>query len=116
MAVARSTWSPSSWREHDAAQQPDWPSGERVEAVRAQLAAMPPLVFAGEARGLRDALATVAEGRALLSPTHLRVLVPDLDERDVYVCGPPAMTAAVEASLRQAGLPRRQIRVERFAL
>jgi 3-deoxy-7-phosphoheptulonate synthase len=66
MAVAPSTWSPSSWREHAAAQQPDWPSGERVEAVRAKLAAMPPLVFAGEARGLRDALAAVAEGRALL--------------------------------------------------
>src|ERR687885_965159 len=66
MAVAGSTWSPSSWRHQAAAQQPEWPSGERVEAVRAQLAAMPPLVFAGEARALRDALANVAGGRAFL--------------------------------------------------
>src|SRR5947208_2997570 len=66
MAVTRSTWSPSSWREAHAAQQPEWPSDERAEAVRAQLAAMPPLVFAGEARALRDSLANVAEGRAFL--------------------------------------------------
>ena len=66
MAVTGTTWSPSSWRGFPAAQQPDWPSAERVEAVRAQLAAMPPLVFAGEARALRDALANVADGRAFL--------------------------------------------------
>src|SRR3954464_8725945 len=66
MAVTRSTWSPSSWREAHAAQQPEWPSDERAEAVRAQLAAMPPLVFAGEARALRESLANVAEGRAFL--------------------------------------------------
>src|SRR5437879_7335662 len=66
MAVAGARWSPSSWHADAAAQQPDWPSAERAETIRAQLAAMPPLVFAGEARALRDALATVAEGRALL--------------------------------------------------
>src|SRR5947208_3633048 len=66
MAVTGSTWSPSSWRAYAAAQQPDWPSPERAETIRAQLAAMPPLVFAGEARALRDALAKVAEGRAFL--------------------------------------------------
>src|SRR6266542_3580383 len=66
MAVTGSTWSPSSWRAYDAAQQPDWPNDERVEAVRARLAAMPPLVFAGEARALQDSLAEVAAGRAFL--------------------------------------------------
>src|SRR4051795_2614774 len=66
MAVTRSTWSPSSWRETHAAQQPEWPSDERAEAVRVRLAAMPPLVFAGEARALRESLANVAEGRAFL--------------------------------------------------
>ena len=66
MAVTGATWSPSSWRTHDAAQQPSWPSTERVEAIRERLAAMPPLVFAGEARALRDALAEVAGGRAFL--------------------------------------------------
>jgi 3-deoxy-7-phosphoheptulonate synthase len=66
MAVQRTTWSPSSWRAYEAAQQPDWPNPERVEAVRQRLAQMPPLVFAGEARALRDSLAAVAEGRAFV--------------------------------------------------
>ena len=42
-------------------------------------------------------------------------LVPDIAARDVYVCGPPAMTEAIGASLRGAGVPRRQIFTERFA-
>jgi predicted ferric reductase len=57
-----------------------------------------------------------AAGRGLLSPGHLRQLVPDIDERDVYLCGPPAMTSALERSLRQARVPRSHVRVERFAL
>jgi predicted ferric reductase len=56
------------------------------------------------------------EGAALLSPEHLRALVPDLAERDVFLCGPPAMTERVEADLRRAGVARRHVHVERFAL
>jgi len=56
------------------------------------------------------------EGAGLLSPEHLRDLVPDLDERDVFLCGPPAMIAHAEASLRDAGVARRHLHVERFAL
>jgi predicted ferric reductase len=51
----------------------------------------------------------------LLSPEHLQELLPDLAAHDVFVCGPPAMTAAVEESLRRTAVPRRQIHVERFA-
>jgi predicted ferric reductase len=40
----------------------------------------------------------------LLSAEHLRALVPDIAERDVYVCGPAGMTAATRASLREAGV------------
>jgi predicted ferric reductase len=50
---------------------------------------------------------------ALLSADHLRALVPDIAARDVYVCGPPEMVAAVSASLRAAGV--RRIVTERFA-
>jgi ferredoxin-NADP reductase len=50
----------------------------------------------------------------LLSPEHLRELVPDLAERDVYVCGPVSMTAATRASLRRAGVPDRHIVSEAF--
>jgi 3-deoxy-7-phosphoheptulonate synthase len=66
MAVAGSVWSPSSWRGYPALHQPEWPSEERAEAARARLASVPPLVFAGEARELRAALAEVAAGRAFL--------------------------------------------------
>ncbi len=49
-----------------AAQQPSWPDAEALSAVRTELAAMPPLVFAGEADLLRSRLAEAAAGRAFL--------------------------------------------------
>jgi len=51
-----------------------------------------------------------------LSPERLLELVPDIAARDVYVCGPPAMTEATRASLGRSGVPRRHVFVERFAL
>jgi ferredoxin-NADP reductase len=51
----------------------------------------------------------------LLSPEQLLRLVPDLPERDVYVCGPPAMTEATRASLGRSGVSRRHIFIEQFA-
>jgi predicted ferric reductase len=56
------------------------------------------------------------EGARLLSPGHLLELVPDAAERDVFLCGPPAMTEAIGRNLRAAGVPRRHVHVERFAL
>jgi len=49
-------------------------------------------------------------------PRNLITLVPDIAARDVYVCGPERMTAAVVRSLRALRLPRRQIHAERFRL
>jgi predicted ferric reductase len=49
-------------------------------------------------------------------PHPLASMVPDIRERDVYVCGPPAMTEAVLRSLRLLKVPRRQVHSERFAL
>jgi predicted ferric reductase len=54
-------------------------------------------------------------GAAPLSAERLLELVPDLPERDVFVCGPPAMTDAMRDSLGRTGVPRRQVSVERFA-
>ena len=56
------------------------------------------------------------EGRDLLSPTHLQEIVPDIAEREVYVCGPPAMTNAIRENVRHAHVPARFIHAERFAL
>ncbi len=55
-------------------------------------------------------------GAELLSPEHLRRLVPDVAERDVFVCGPPAMVEAIAPRLRAAGVTRRRLHRERFAL
>jgi predicted ferric reductase len=46
--------------------------------------------------------------------TLLRSWVPDIAERDVYVCGPPEWTAAVRRTLAAAGLPPAQLHVENF--
>lgn len=46
--------------------------------------------------------------------TALRAWVPDIAERDVYVCGPPAWTALVRTSLSRAGLPEDQVHIENF--
>src|SRR5215471_10943783 len=66
MAVVDSTWSPSSWRDRRARQQPEWPDEAAVAEVKQTLHALPPLVFAGEARQVRAALGEVAAGRAFL--------------------------------------------------
>jgi predicted ferric reductase len=52
---------------------------------------------------------------ALLSAEHLQELVPDIAARDVYVCGPPGMTAATRLALDRSGVPRRHVVTERFA-
>jgi predicted ferric reductase len=56
------------------------------------------------------------EGRDLLSPRHLEELVPDIAERDVYVCGPAGMVNSILPNLVRAKVPRRHLHVERFAL
>ena len=59
-------WSPQSWRDYPAAQQPDWPDTAALESALDELRAVPPLVFAGEARSLTDDLARAADGRAFV--------------------------------------------------
>ena len=59
-------WSPDSWTNLPAAQQPDWPDPVALKAALAEIASQPPLVFAGEIRDLRERLAQVAAGEAFL--------------------------------------------------
>jgi 3-deoxy-7-phosphoheptulonate synthase len=66
MAVTPMTWSPESWHERAALQQPGWPDPAAAAAAVERLKGAPPLVFAGEARQLRESLARVIEGRAFL--------------------------------------------------
>ena len=64
--VVTTPWTPSSWRGHPAAQQPAWPDEAALDAALKALGAMPPLVFAGEARTLTESLGQVAAGKAFL--------------------------------------------------
>jgi predicted ferric reductase len=49
-------------------------------------------------------------------PRNLVALVPDIKERDVFVCGPSPMTTAVLRNLKALGVPRQQVHAERFSL
>ena len=66
MTAAATAPDTESWRDRPAAQQPDWPDPAALDAVTAELAGLPPLVFAGECDQLRDRLAAVARGEAFL--------------------------------------------------
>jgi 3-deoxy-7-phosphoheptulonate synthase len=59
-------WSPESWRSKPVVQVPDYPDQKVLAEVEKQLSTFPPLVFAGEARSLKRALAKVAAGDAFL--------------------------------------------------
>jgi 3-deoxy-7-phosphoheptulonate synthase len=59
-------WTPDSWRSRPVVQIPEYPDPQALADVEAQLATFPPLVFAGEARNLKKALARVAAGEAFL--------------------------------------------------
>src|SRR5262250_3050977 len=64
--VMSDRWTPESWRSRPVLQVPDYPDAKALADVEAQLATFPPLVFAGEARNLKKALARVANGEAFL--------------------------------------------------
>ena len=60
-------WTPDSWRSKTVLQQPTYPDPDAVVAVEKELGGQsPPLVFAGEARTLRQRLREVAKGEAFL--------------------------------------------------
>ncbi|MBC7769440.1 MAG: 3-deoxy-7-phosphoheptulonate synthase, partial [Phycisphaerales bacterium] len=63
----REKWTPDGWRARPAKHIPaDYPDPEALRRVEQQLRSYPPLVFAGEARNLKAALADVAAGKAFL--------------------------------------------------
>ncbi|HET6182739.1 MAG TPA: 3-deoxy-7-phosphoheptulonate synthase class II [Acetobacteraceae bacterium] len=59
-------WTPDSWRARPVRQMPAYPDPAALEAMERRLQKYPPLVFAGEARRLKAALAAAAEGRAIV--------------------------------------------------
>ncbi len=61
-----SDWNKSGWRGRPRVQMPDYPDEGRLGEVESCLAKYPPLVFAGEARTLRQKLVAVCRGEAFL--------------------------------------------------
>jgi predicted ferric reductase len=65
-----------------------------------------------------------SEGTTWLPATHsgwdgaelLRWFAPEVQRRDVYVCGPTPWMEAVGADLREAGVPKQQIHTEAFSI
>ena len=61
-----SDWTPTSWQAHPADQQPEWPDPDALGSALDELRGLPPLVFAGEARRLKGALARAGAGDAFV--------------------------------------------------
>ena len=59
-------WQKSDWRTKPRVQMPDYLDQGALNSVEGRLASYPPLVFAGEARRLRNELAAVSRGDAFL--------------------------------------------------
>ncbi|ETA50303.1 class II 3-deoxy-7-phosphoheptulonate synthase [Ponticoccus alexandrii] len=59
-------WQKSTWRDKPRVQMPEYTDAAALNAVEAQLAKYPPLVFAGEARRLKQHLAAAGRGEAFL--------------------------------------------------
>ncbi len=59
-------WTPDRWRSRPARQLPDYPDEAALNSVEARLRRYPPLVFAGEARRLKEHLAKASRGQAFV--------------------------------------------------
>jgi len=59
-------WQKSRWRRKPRVQMPDYTEADALASVEARLSQYPPLVFAGEARRLKDQLGEAARGEAFL--------------------------------------------------
>ena len=60
------TWSPASWQNKTAKQQPQYPDQQQLQDVLTRLAKLPPLVTSWEIENLREQIADAAEGNAFL--------------------------------------------------
>jgi len=59
-------WTPNSWRNFPIKQQPTYEDQDLLKASEAKLSTYPPLIFAGEARRLKEKLAAAGRGEAFL--------------------------------------------------
>ena len=62
----KNNWSPSSWRKKDALHMPKYLDETHLNNTLEKISKFPPLVFAGEARLLKEKLGDVSQGKAFL--------------------------------------------------
>jgi 3-deoxy-7-phosphoheptulonate synthase len=93
--MSETTWSKTSWQNFPAAQQPNWPDQAAYAAAIDEISKMPPLVFAGEVRMLKELLADASEGRAFLLQGG------DCAE-DFAMCTAPAIRETLKVILQMA--------------
>jgi 3-deoxy-7-phosphoheptulonate synthase len=108
-----SDWTPNSWRNRPALQQPVYPDPEALALAVAELAELPPLVTSWEVEALKAQLALAAAGRAfLLQGGDCAETLAD--------CRPGAITSKLKILLQMSlvlvwGLRTPVVRVGRFA-
>jgi ferredoxin-NADP reductase len=98
----------------------DLPDGaDPVVLLRAstpqQLVLRDPIAAETRRRGGRLLEVTGPREHVRLDAGALRRAVPDVADRDVYVCGPEAFTQTLARELRRAGVDRRHIHFESFS-
>ena len=111
-------WTPDGWRQKPILQVPEYPDPAALAETEKQLATFPPLVFAGEARNLKKALARVAagdapdlhDGRGGGEGQDHRHLQEHAEEIADVVGGVLRERLGAVAALQQEGLPRGDLR------
>src|SRR3954468_8419991 len=106
-------WSPDSWRQKPALQQPDYADAAQLVRVLSEIRVLPPLVTSWEILSLREKLAEAAEGRQFV------LQAGDCAERFVD-CTPARITNTLKVLLQMSlvlvvGARRPVIRIGRFA-
>jgi 3-deoxy-7-phosphoheptulonate synthase len=66
MTATQRPWNPNSWRDCPIRQVPAYPDQAKLNEMELRLGRFPPLVFAGEARRLKEQLGLVSEGKAFV--------------------------------------------------
>ncbi len=106
-------WTPSSWQNRPAGQQPAYPDSRALAGAVAQLASLPPLVTSWEVERLKTQLAEAAAGKRFLLQGG--ACAERFDQ-----CSADIITNKLKILLQMSlvlthGLKRRIIRVGRFA-
>lgn len=109
----RTDWSPQSWQQRSALQQPHYDDLAELEAATGQLAALPPLVTSWEVLALKQALAEAQDGE--------RFLLQGGDCAESFAdCTSPIISNRLKVLLQMSlvmvhGLKKPVLRVGRFA-